>query len=155
MLGRFLDNMGLEDSMATLADGSLAAKVIRYFKRREADDVAIYPSASFHAIRDTELFYSLSFLPASEQKTLIRYDLFSRGGNTVNPRVSEDLKEFLKEGIRGLEAEYQSHVDKTEYAHQARDALTQLMLNSESALNASADLASGGTALYILCWNPH
>lgn len=148
MLVRFLDNMELESSMAALANGSLAAKVIRYFKRQEADDVAVYPNASFHTIRDTELLYSLSFLPSSEQKTLIRYDLFSRGGNTVDPRISENLKGLLNGSIRGLEREYQFHVSKTGYAYQARDALTRLMLNSQSALNASTDLASGGTALY-------
>jgi hypothetical protein len=142
MLGRFLDNTGLEASMA---NGSLAAKLARYFKGRPAEDVAVFPNASFHTIRDTDLLYSLSFLPVSEQRTLVRYDLLSRGANGRNARLSENLKEFLNRAIRGLEEEYQSHVNGAEYVHQG-DLCSWLILDSPSALKALAESASGGTS---------
>lgn len=144
MLGRLLDNAGLGDSMAGF-DGFLAAKLARYFKGQEAEDVAVFPNASFHTIRNTDLLYSLSFLPASAQKTLVRYDLLSRSANCQNACMSENLKEFLNEAIRGLEREYQCHVNGAEYVHQVRIVLTRLMLNSQSALKAPAESASGGT----------
>lgn len=114
MLGRVLDQTGLEERMSRLGNGSLTAKLARYFRGHQAEDAAVFPNASFHTIADTNMFYSLSFLPVSEQKTLIRYDLFCTGGSH-SPGMSETLKVFLNEGIRSLEQEYQTYINR-EYA---------------------------------------
>lgn len=101
VLGRFLDTSDLENRLAA----SLVAKVAGYFSNQKSEDVVAFPNSSFHSIKGTGLFYSLSFLPTSE-KTSIRYDLFGQGEKDY-ARISETLKDFLNGGIRRLERGYQ------------------------------------------------
>lgn len=116
-LNQCLDAMKLENRIYQSAGLPLATKLGGYITKRKSEGVSLFPNASFHAISNTELVYSLSVVPASEEKSLIRYDVFSsRGQNNANAGdISETLKDFLNEGIEILEREYQCHVSRSEY----------------------------------------
>lgn len=89
----------------------------RFLKNGKSEDASVFPNSSFHGIRDTALVYSLSIVPVSEEKTSIRYDLFSsQGENNSNAGdVSTNLKNLLNEAIGILEREYQNRVNGSGY----------------------------------------
>lgn len=63
-----------------------------------------------YSLQDAGLCLALSFFPASESKTHIRYDLFAR--SSVNEpdiqKMSEVLQRATNNLIRDIELEYQS-----------------------------------------------
>lgn len=116
-LNQCLDATKLESRIYQSAGLPLATKLGGYIMKRKSEGVSVFPNVSFHAVSNTELVYSLSVVPVSEEKSLIRYDVFSsRGQNNANAgEISETLKDFLNEGIGILEREYQCHVSRSEY----------------------------------------
>lgn len=118
-LNQHLDATKLENSIYQSAGLPLATKLSRFFKKQKSEAVSLFPNVSFHAVGNTDLLYSLGLVPVSEQKTLIRYDVFSgQGENGVNASdISAKLKDFLNEGIGTLEREYQCRVGRSEYVH--------------------------------------
>jgi hypothetical protein len=90
---------------------SPAMKVIRSITRRSAlGECSLFPITVIYSFRQTDLCLALSFFPASESKTHIRYDLFAH--SAVNEpdiqKMSEILQSATKNLIAEIELEYQS-----------------------------------------------
>ncbi|KAJ5352405.1 Aromatic-ring-hydroxylating dioxygenase alpha subunit [Penicillium brevicompactum] len=69
----------LESQAPRIFGPSPIKKVIRRIMgSNPVDDSSFFPATFFYQFVDTELWFALSFLPATETKTQIRYDIFSR-----------------------------------------------------------------------------
>lgn len=101
----------------------LLARVKHYLNGKTAGDpdVLIFPNVSFHIIKDTKYWYSLSFHPASERKTLLRYDLYcfqNTDGDVNSQLISAKLIEMITEQVAELESQYQLRVRGAEDSSQ-------------------------------------
>ncbi|KAE8354757.1 hypothetical protein BDV28DRAFT_155925 [Aspergillus coremiiformis] len=77
----------------------------------KSEHFSVFPFTSFHSIGRTGWWWALSFLPASEQKTALRCDLYcSTDGSSRSQEVADKLFVLLKERVRKLETEYQEYV---------------------------------------------
>ncbi|KAE8383178.1 hypothetical protein BDV26DRAFT_287686 [Aspergillus bertholletiae] len=75
--------------------------------RAKSEHFSLFPFSSFHSIKGTGWWYALSFLPLSEQKTAIRYDLYCpKDDHSRSQEVADKLAELLEEKARELETEY-------------------------------------------------
>ncbi|KAL4898631.1 hypothetical protein BDV59DRAFT_206918 [Aspergillus ambiguus] len=76
---------------------------------QQFNELILFPATFMHAIRGSQLWYTLSFVPISAQKTSVRYDLYgdmddvSRSGG-----ICEEFDNLLQESIRRLEKIYQT-----------------------------------------------
>ena len=68
------------------------------------------PITSIHTIPGTGCWYSLNFLPVSESRTAIRYDLYCNKATLKSHAISEVIVRLLTEKTRDLEAQYQSFI---------------------------------------------
>ncbi|GIJ90006.1 hypothetical protein Asppvi_008953 [Aspergillus pseudoviridinutans] len=98
--------------LARLVRLTLLARMKHYLDGKTAGDtdILLFPNVSFHTIKDTRYWYSLSFHPASEQKTLIRYDLYCfqhTDGDVSCQLISDKLIEMITEEVTELESQYQ------------------------------------------------
>lgn len=150
-LNQCLDATKLENRIYQSAGLSLATKLGGYFTKRKSEGVSVFPNASFHAVSNTELVYSLSIVPTSEENSLIRYDVFSsRVQDNANASdISEALKEFLNEGIEILEREYQCHVSRPEYVLSTAGLSTSGLTCSSQPIPELAPEAGGIPILTI------
>ncbi|KAH1495774.1 hypothetical protein KXV92_004020 [Aspergillus fumigatus] len=109
--------------LARLVPSPLLARVKHYLNGKTAGDpdVLIFPNVSFHIIKDTKYWYSLSFHPASERKTLVRYDLYcfqNTDGDVNSQLISAKLIEMITEQVAELESQYQLRVRGAEDSSQ-------------------------------------
>lgn len=86
-------------------------KFIRSITRKSTqEDCALFPITVICSLQDENLCLALSFFPASESKTHIRYDLFAP--SSVNEpdiqKISGVLQSTTKNLIGDIELEYQS-----------------------------------------------
>jgi hypothetical protein len=91
---------------------SLLARIKHHLEGKSAgdSDILLFPNVSFHTIKDTRYWYSLSFHPASERKTLIRYDLYcfqSTDGDANSQLISDKLIEMITGQVTELGSQYQ------------------------------------------------
>ncbi|EAW08735.1 putative iron-sulfur cluster-binding protein [Aspergillus clavatus NRRL 1] len=89
-----------ESKLVPTAQTSIFARMKEYLFGVCADDsdLLLFPNASFHIFKGTRHWYSLSFHPASEQKTLVRYDLYgsrSTDSKSTSQEVSRQLHEAM------------------------------------------------------------
>lgn len=101
----------LHRRMSEVSAPSPVMKFIRSITRKSTrEDCSLFPITVMYSLQDTGLCLALSFFPASESKTHIRYDLFVR--SSVNEpdiqKMSEVLQSETKNFIGDLELEYQS-----------------------------------------------
>lgn len=73
-------------------------------------DCSLFPITFVYAFQDADLWLALSFFPASESKTHIRYDLFACSAVSEPDirNMSEVLQSETKNLIAEIELEYQS-----------------------------------------------
>ena len=84
-------------------------KVIRRIMGSEpVDDSSFFPATFFYQFVDTELWFALSFLPATETKTQIRYDIFSRSpvSETAAETISKTFANVSNSLIGQIEQQY-------------------------------------------------
>ncbi|PWY80922.1 hypothetical protein BO94DRAFT_470303 [Aspergillus sclerotioniger CBS 115572] len=83
-------------------------------------DIRVFPFTTFHTIEGTKSWYSLSFVPMFEKRTLVRFDLYSHGemGGPRSPAIQEDLFTHLSNSIQTLEMEFQSYSGNALYVLQ-------------------------------------
>ncbi|GFF85241.1 putative dioxygenase subunit alpha YeaW [Aspergillus udagawae] len=97
--------------LARLVRSSLLARIKHHLDGKSAgdSDILLFPNVSFHTIKDTRYWYSLSFHPASERKTLIRYDLYrfqSTDGDANSQLISDKLIEMITGQVTELGSQY-------------------------------------------------
>ncbi|KAF5866288.1 hypothetical protein ETB97_000252 [Aspergillus alliaceus] len=98
--------VGLEDAMGKKNSIPLVASIRGYFQVK-LERFSFPPFTSFHLIRGTGWWCALSFLPISEQKTAVRYDLYcSKNESSRSQEAAAKLVDILREKIRELEAMY-------------------------------------------------
>jgi hypothetical protein len=140
------------------------ARIKHYLNGKTAGDpdVLIFPNVSFHTIKDTGYWYSLSFHPASERKTLVRYDLycFQNTDGDVNSRlISDKLMETITGQVAELESQYQLQASGAEDSSQGGEIATTTegrdfrsrLGNSSSSLPGSQYPSSENPN--VLMWN--
>lgn len=97
--------------MSEVSAASPVMEFIRSITRKSTQkDYSLFPITVMYSLQDAGLCLALSFFPASESKTHIRYDLFAR--SSVNEpdiqKMSEVLQRATNNLIRDIELEYQS-----------------------------------------------
>lgn len=101
--------------MSEVSAPSPVMKFIRSITRRSArEECSLFPITVIYSFQEAGLCLALSFFPASESKTHIRYDLFAH--SAVNEpdirKKSEVLQSATKNLIAEIELEYQSILTK-------------------------------------------
>lgn len=96
--------------MSELSGRSPVMKLIRSITRKSAqEECSLFPITLMYSFQDADLCLALSFIPASESKTHIRYDLFARSAvnEPETQQMSEELESATKNLIGKIELEYQ------------------------------------------------
>lgn len=101
----------LHRRMSEVSAPSLVMKFIRFITRKSTrEECSLFPITVIYSFQGAGLCLALSFFPASESKTHIRYDVFAH--STVNEpdirKISEVLQSAAKNLIVEIELEYQS-----------------------------------------------
>ncbi|OQD98531.1 hypothetical protein PENSOL_c009G00619 [Penicillium solitum] len=109
----------LRRRISEVSAASPVMKFIRSITRKSTqEDCALFPITVMYSLQDEDLCLALSFFPASESKTHIRYDLFAR--SSVNEpdiqKISEVLQSATKNLIGDIELEYQYISTKQGYS---------------------------------------
>lgn len=97
--------------MSEVSGPSLIRKLFRSVMGNSTQkDCSLFPITFVYAFQDADLWLALSFFPASESKTHIRYDLFACSAVSEPDirNMSEVLQSETKNLIAEIELEYQS-----------------------------------------------
>ena len=90
-------------------------------------DCSLFPGNFFYSFKDAGLWLSLSFFPATETSTHVRYDLFD-----CAPKMTTDENELAKAIVKPI----QNLVRNLEYEFRSVDGdLTELSPNSREILD--------------------
>jgi hypothetical protein len=99
----------LERAISEISGPSVMMKVVRYIMQKSFQkESSVFPTTLLYSFAEIELGLALSFFPASETKTQIRYDLFSR--SAMSQDETRKLSGILQRATEGLAQEI-----KTEY----------------------------------------
>lgn len=112
----------LHQRMSEVSRPSPAMKLFRAMTGKSSlEKCSLFPITLIYSFQDAGLCLALSFFPASESKTNIRYDLFAHCA--VNKpeiqKISEVSQSVTKNLIREIEVEYQSISTKQGWVLQA------------------------------------
>ncbi|KAL5364778.1 hypothetical protein BJX96DRAFT_188066 [Aspergillus floccosus] len=103
---KLFDITPLEHDLARDSSPRFAYNLLEKF-RRPPQSVQLFPMSSLHAIKASGAWYALSFVPLSAQRTSVRYDLYIRGNDGLQPDIdTEKVNSLLVRFIQALE-EYQ------------------------------------------------
>ncbi|CAI7662497.1 unnamed protein product [Penicillium crustosum] len=122
----------LHRRMSEVSAASPVMKFIRSITRKSTQKYySLFPITVMYSLQDAGLCLALSFFPASESKTHIRYDLFAR--SSVNEpdiqKMSEVLQRATNNLIRDIELEYQSISTKQGYLSELNNTNTLRILS--------------------------
>jgi hypothetical protein len=95
--------------MSEISGGSAIMKVVKNMTRKGSQKVtSVFPTTLLYSFSSMDFGLALSFFPASEMKTHIRYDLFSRSvvGQTEVQKLSDVLQKATEDLARETEKEY-------------------------------------------------
>ncbi|KAJ5392744.1 hypothetical protein N7465_011718 [Penicillium sp. CMV-2018d] len=100
----------LHRRMSEVSAASAVMKFIRSITRKSVrEECSLFPITVIYSFQEEDLCLALSFFPASESKTHIRYDLFAH--SAVNEpdvrKMSDVLQSATKNLIAEIELEYQ------------------------------------------------
>lgn len=101
----------LEQKVTETLPPSLATKLVRLITQKNNQaETSLFPSTFLYSFKNTDLWLSMTFLPASETTTQLRYDLFDTSPKTeTNENELVNAADGVIQGlIRELESEYQS-----------------------------------------------
>jgi hypothetical protein len=120
----------LEEIVSAAAPPSFASKVIKIITRYNSRaNCHLFPVNFLYSFQDAPLWISVSFLPASESTTQVRYDLFGLSSKTgINEdELASYVAESLKALLRNIETEFQSvATGSVENSSNTRQILDQL-----------------------------
>lgn len=110
--GYLVDSLGLE----TLVSGSFIQSLLGYFQPK-TQSTHLFPNMFIFTLPSSGCWLSLSFIPASERVTSVRYDLYGAVNTKDEPAQAalETIEEKVKGTISKLEKEYQSYFNTTGY----------------------------------------
>lgn len=75
--------------------------------RKSSESLSLFPMTSLHAVKGSQFWYTLSFLPITEQMTAVQCDLYSRKTDNVEHGLfSERLENLLRSAIQDLETDW-------------------------------------------------
>ncbi|CAG8896739.1 unnamed protein product [Penicillium egyptiacum] len=105
----------LHRRMSEVSGPSPVMNLVRSVTRKSTlEEYSLFPTTHVYSFRNADLCLALSFFPASESKTNIRFDLFAR--SAVNEpeiqKMSEVLQSATKNLIGEIELEYQYILSK-------------------------------------------
>ncbi|BCS17823.1 putative iron-sulfur cluster-binding protein [Aspergillus puulaauensis] len=108
--GYLVDSLGLE----TLVSGSFIQSLLGYFLPK-AESTHLFPNMFIFTLPSSGCWLSLSFIPASERVTSVRYDLYGAVNTKDEPAQAAlgAIEEKVKSTISKLEMEYQSCFNTT------------------------------------------
>ncbi|KAF7597338.1 hypothetical protein BBP40_006278 [Aspergillus hancockii] len=108
-----IDSTRLENVIGRRSSMPFINNILNHFQTK-SEQFPLFPFAYFHSIKSTGFWIALSFLPVSEQKTALRYDLYCfKDKSACSREIADSLVDLLKETILKLEAEYQSHASES------------------------------------------
>ncbi|CAI7626794.1 unnamed protein product [Penicillium bialowiezense] len=102
----------LENKAPQILSPSTIMKVVRgAMGSNPIHDGSFFPATFFYHFVDTELWFALSFLPATEVKTQIRYDIFSRSAVSESKAnaISTTFENASNNLISQIEQEYRAY----------------------------------------------
>ncbi|RAL02696.1 putative iron-sulfur cluster-binding protein [Aspergillus ibericus CBS 121593] len=107
---RFIDSTKLQHEPPQPKYRFLSSRLFNS-PRRCSEDIRVFPFTTFHTLEGAAIWYSLSFVPISAQKTSVRFDLYSHRdmGGPRRSAIQDDLSSRLKTDIQVLEVEFQSY----------------------------------------------
>ncbi|KAE8418306.1 hypothetical protein BDV36DRAFT_283100 [Aspergillus pseudocaelatus] len=106
---QLIDFLRLENEIEQKSNIPQVTSILNYV-RAKSEHFSLFPFTSFYSMKRTGWWCALSFLPVSEQKTAIRYDLYCSKIDSSRSQVAADkLAELLEEKARELETEYQEY----------------------------------------------
>ncbi|PYH94266.1 iron-sulfur cluster-binding protein [Aspergillus ellipticus CBS 707.79] len=114
--------------------------------RKHSDDIRVSPFTTIHTVKNTVYWYSLSFIPISERRTSIRFDLYCSkdSGNLDSFTIPKRLIDLLTKRTLALEVEYKSFTDDSGFA---AITIPTLDPNTEVAQKEILDLLKSHTKL--------
>jgi hypothetical protein len=102
---KFFDITPVEDELSQQSSLRFALNLLDF--RRPPQHLHLFPMSSFHTIKGTRAWYTLSFVPISAKKTSVRYDLYTRGDEcSHSDMLTERFDSLLVRFNQALE-EYQ------------------------------------------------
>ncbi|KAJ9489018.1 hypothetical protein VN97_g4262 [Penicillium thymicola] len=122
----------LHRRMSEVSAPSPVMKFIRAITRKSTrEECSLFPITVIYSFQEAGLCLALSFFPASESKTHIRYDLFAH--SAVNEpdirKISEVLQSATKNLIVEIELEYQSISTKQRFSSELNNTDTRQILS--------------------------
>lgn len=119
----------LEGTVSAAAPPSFASKLFKIITRGNSRaDCHLFPTNILYSFEDAPLWISISFLPATESTTQIRYDLFGLSSNTeLKDELASAVAESFKAILQNLETSVQSAITSpVENSSNTRQILEQL-----------------------------
>lgn len=114
----------LEKRVSETISPARATKLGRVFTQRNKQArTSLFPATFLYSFNAADLWLSLTFLPATETTTHIRYDLFtSRSKNNIHENdLVNTVEQVIQSMIEGIESDYSSpnfQPDETAYTRQ-------------------------------------
>ncbi|KAF3400108.1 Biphenyl dioxygenase subunit alpha [Penicillium rolfsii] len=133
----------LDEIVSAAAPPSFASKMIRIITRHNSRaDCHMGPTSMLHSFEDAPLWISLSFLPASQSVTQVRYDLFCLQPTTeIKERLASTVAEGMRALIQSIETEFQSvTTSQVENSSWTRDILKQLQEHARLEKKSGAQI---------------
>ncbi|KAJ5139363.1 Aromatic-ring-hydroxylating dioxygenase alpha subunit [Penicillium bovifimosum] len=126
---------------------SFVKKLAVPLRRSTRKECFLYPTTFFYSLEDG-LSLAMSFFPASQSKTHVRYDLFSCSNVSESEaqRLSEVLQSAVKKLVGELETDYQSILDKQELPSEFDSTVSRQIL-SRLQEHTKLERAEGGQIL--------
>ncbi|KAJ5822678.1 Aromatic-ring-hydroxylating dioxygenase alpha subunit [Penicillium robsamsonii] len=131
---------GLHRRMSELSRPSPIMKLVRSIRRNSTrQECFLFPTTLMYFFQDVGICLAISFFPASESKTNIRYDLFALSAVSEPDirKMSEVLQSWTYNLAAEIELEYQSILAKQGYNYMVSDARQELLLIFELGVPAS------------------
>lgn len=101
----------LEQQMSTVLVPSLTTKLLRMvMPNKNQENCSLFPSTQLYLFENTDLWLSLTFLPASETSTQVRYDLFDNvpKAATVESALATIVEREIQNLAQRMESDFQS-----------------------------------------------
>lgn len=101
----------LEENVLAAAPPSLAAKFIKLFIPHNTRAIChLFPGNLIYSFENCPLWVFISFFPASESTTQVRYDLFSLSSKTevIEDELASVVAESIKAILQKIEIDFQS-----------------------------------------------
>lgn len=119
-----------DDIVSAAARPSLATKIIKMFMSHSSRAPChLFPGNLIYSFEDCPLWIALSFIPASESTTQLRYDIFSLSSKTgvLEEELAAPLARSINATLQTIEADFQTVASgSVENSPQNRQILNQL-----------------------------